>query len=560
MEYCPECGTEARTDVTYCPGCGTDLTEYRQWSPAADAAPDDASSQGANADAEGPPDATDRSDAAGTAEEAGSGADAADSDPEGTVDDGGATGTLDDADDGANQQRSPDATPPGDGPGSDDSPASPRDDDRPANDRPADSQPTGHGEPQADPEEPQPGPGEPPGGQQPDPDHGRGPDPERSRDAGPDRGRGQPSDRTGRDGQSQPRDRDPQGTEPRGRNQQPGRGQPPGGRQGGRTNEGQAPPGGRQQQGRGGQPAPNPRGGQPAGGQGRPNQPPGGQGRANQPQGGPQGRDPQPAGGPAGGGGGNQWQGDAAGGAAQGRGPAVDRTPSFTDRLTALPFARSLGVGAALYVVTYAVTYLAFLADVLVLNASKHELSASNLMPLSPVENATASMWQFVGWLFYEGQMVTIERTRVVEAGGQQESTTEAISFFEASYWTQFQGISDIIVTSALYTAVPVLVLIAGSALFVKYQRGGDDDSPSGMLLGASVVVGYAVLGAAGSLLFSATHTEFESAATAELSTTPVLMEAVMFPAAFALVAGAIGGIVADSVGGDDAPAAQPPQ
>ncbi|WP_121820428.1 zinc-ribbon domain-containing protein [Halostella salina] len=559
MEYCPECGTEARTDVTYCPGCGTDLTEYRQWSPSADAAPDDAPSEGADADAGAGPDAGDQPPAGEAGTDPESAADAVDHDREGPVDD---------ADDGTDRQRPPagapgddtaDAASPGDETRPDARPGDRGDgdhdqsagggsaDDRPVDDPKAGGQRNGSADPQTEPDEPR-------DGHQPGAGGGRGTEPDRNPDRPDERSRraGQDQPPGGRQqGQPQGGDRrsgpDPQRDQPRDGGQQPGHGQPPG--QGDRPNEPRQQ-GGRQQQGRGGQPAPNAGGGQPAGGRGR----------ANQPQGGRQAADPQPAGGAAGQTGGNQWQGEATGGTAQGRGTAVDRTPSFTDRLTALPFARSLGVGAALYVATYAVTYLAFLADVLVLNASKHELSASNLMPLSPVDNATASMWQFVGWLFYEGQMVTIEETRVMETGGQQESTTEAISLFEPSYWTQFQGISDIIVTSALYTAVPVLVLIAGSALFVKYQRGRADDSPSGMLLGASVVVGYAVLAAAGSLLFSATHTDFESSAMVELSRTPVLMEAVMFPAAFALVAGAVGGIVADSLGDDDAPAAQPRQ
>ncbi len=554
--------------MTYCPGCGTDLTEYRQWSPSADAAPDD----GGTAD-DGP--ATDRStgdegdtDPAGEpspaeGEPAASGGEASASEPasagpETGVDDRGAArqGVRDDAPagepvDGGDGDTAPPRggsdAPPGDATGTapprdTTSNAPPRDADQP--DAPAErGHEAGGGGPREGSTEGGSAGGRAAGADQPQGGTRRNPNrpaADRGRDPEPQGGR-DPEPQGGRDRRGQPRDRQS------GRERQPGAGQP-GGR-GGRPEQGAnagsnarrdqpAPQGGRQG-GRGGQQAPNAAGGQPTGG-GRRDGPPAGRQAA------------EPAGGVAGGqGGANQWQGETAGGAAPQQGAPVDTGPSLADQVKALPFGRSAAVGAGLYVLTYAVTYLAFLADVLVINGSKHDLSMSNLMPLSPVENASASMWQFAGWLLYEGQMVTIERTRVVETPEGQQSTTEAISLFDPAYWTRF-GFGEQIVTPLLYTAVPVVVLVVGGALFVRFQSGrGDPDAPGGALLGASLVVGYTALAAVGAVLVSATGGDFESAATVELTTSPVLPEAVALSAGFAVVAAAVGGAVASSLGGD---------
>ncbi|NHN47065.1 zinc ribbon domain-containing protein [Halostella sp. JP-L12] len=219
--------------------------------------------------------------------------------------------------------------------------------------------------------------------------------------------------------------------------------------------------------------------------------------------------------------------------------PVVDSGPSLSDRVTALPLKRSAAVGAGLAVVSYVATYIAFLVDALVVHGGDHSLGPTNLLPLTDVAQGSAQqMWELVGWLFYAGHNVPIERPT---AGGG-----EVVAVLGEEYWTQFTV--PPLVTSELYTLVPFAVIVAGGALYARSHGdatldGGRNDFA---LLGASVLVGYAAVGAVGTSLFAV--------AEGGASTGPPLVDAVLWTSLFAGVAGAVGGVVARRFGEDAAP------
>lgn len=218
--------------------------------------------------------------------------------------------------------------------------------------------------------------------------------------------------------------------------------------------------------------------------------------------------------------------------------PAVDTGPSLSDRVTALPLKRSAAVGAGLALVSYLATYLAFAVDALVVNGGDHSLGPSNLLPLTDVTaGSSQQMWELVAWLFYAGHNVPIERPA---AGG-----SEVVDVLGAGYWTQFTV--PRLVTPALYTLVPLAVLVAGGAVYVRYHEdatldGGRTDLA---LLGASVLVGYAAVAAAGSTLVGV--------AEGGVSTGPPLIDAALWTGAVAGGAGAVGGVASRRFGGDAA-------
>ena len=216
----------------------------------------------------------------------------------------------------------------------------------------------------------------------------------------------------------------------------------------------------------------------------------------------------------------------------------ADRGPTLTDRVAALPLQRSAGVGAGLAVVSYLATYLAFAVDALVVHGGDHSLGPTNLLPLTDVAaGSSQQMWELVAWLFYAGHNVPIERPT---AGG-----SEVVDVLAAGYWTQFTV--PRLVTPALYTLVPLAVLVAGGAAYARRHGGDthDDVESDAALLGASVLVGYAGVAAAGTTLVGV--------AEGGASTGPPLVDAALWTGLFAGGAGAVGGVASRRFGDDAA-------
>jgi hypothetical protein len=219
-------------------------------------------------------------------------------------------------------------------------------------------------------------------------------------------------------------------------------------------------------------------------------------------------------------------------------GTVADRGPTLTDRVAALPLKRSAGVGAGLAVVSYLATYLAFAVDALVVHGGDHSLGPTNLLPLTDVAaGSSQQMWELAAWLFYAGHNVPIERPA---AGG-----SEVVDVLASGYWTQFTV--PRLVTPALYTLVPLAVLVAGGAAYARRYGGDthDDVESDAALLGASVLVGYAGVAAAGTTLVGV--------AEGGASTGPPLVDAALWTGLFAGGAGAVGGVASRRFGDDAA-------
>lgn len=203
--------------------------------------------------------------------------------------------------------------------------------------------------------------------------------------------------------------------------------------------------------------------------------------------------------------------------------------------MTALPFKRSITVGAWMFVASYLLTYLTFAVDALVLNRSGHELSVSHLLPLTPViSGRSQEIWQLVGWLLFDGLNVPLERT--------VDGESSAVEVLDGSFWSQF-GVPQI-VTPALYTVVPLAVIAVGSFLYVRRSDEPVAETTDAALLGASVLVGFAGLAAVAAYLVTVEQ--------GDVSTGPVFVDAVLWSALFAGGAGAVGGAAALSLDGDD--------
>ena len=219
-------------------------------------------------------------------------------------------------------------------------------------------------------------------------------------------------------------------------------------------------------------------------------------------------------------------------------GPVADQGPSFTDRVAALPLKRSAAVGGGLALVSYLATYLAFAVDALVVHGGDHPLGPTNLLPLTDVTaGSSQQMWELVAWLFYAGHNVPIERPGTGGSG--------VVDVLAPGYWTQFTV--PRLVTPALYTLVPLAVLVAGGAAYVRrYEDDTHDDVQSDVaLLGASVLVGYAAVAAGGTTLVGI--------ADGGASTGPPVVDAALWTGLFAGGAGAVGGVVSRRFGGDAA-------
>ncbi|MHB9288627.1 hypothetical protein ACKVMT_16470 [Halobacteriales archaeon Cl-PHB] len=179
-------------------------------------------------------------------------------------------------------------------------------------------------------------------------------------------------------------------------------------------------------------------------------------------------------------------------------------------------FTQNLGTGAAVgavaYVVSYALTFVFVTLDGL-------------------EQTGEVATWKAVGWVFYAAHFVETEIS-ISAAGQSQSETLNPLTDGSAA-----SGITST-VPEFVYYLVPVAVLVAaGYVAATRY--GGTLSTEAAAAAGASVIVGYLVLGVAGRFLV----TESQSTQIGSASVGPVLvMSVVLLGIAYPVVCGALGG------------------
>ena len=182
-------------------------------------------------------------------------------------------------------------------------------------------------------------------------------------------------------------------------------------------------------------------------------------------------------------------------------------------------FSANLGVGAAFgvgaYLVTYVLTYVFTAIDGVRVSG----------------EIAT---WKAVGWVFYAAQFVNTQTT--ISAGGQ--SQTQSINPI-----TDATATADITSTipGFVYHLAPVVVLVVAGYLVAQRIRE-TSTTETAAAAGATVVVGYLVLGVVGRFLFTVS----QSSQIGSASVGPeLLMSVVLLGIVYPVVFGGIGGVLA---------------
>jgi hypothetical protein len=188
---------------------------------------------------------------------------------------------------------------------------------------------------------------------------------------------------------------------------------------------------------------------------------------------------------------------------------------STTNLSERVPYAAGTGAGVGAYLLGYLVTYVTMSGSV------EERLSAFNFVA-SVFGGEPISVWQGVGWLFYNAHFV---RTRAEGGLGGPQSEN-------------FIAASDGGAIVLLYL-VPVLLLLAAGVLLA---RVGEAEEPAdGATAGAGVVLGYFPLALVGAFLFS-----YQGNIAPDI-VTALLLAGIVYP----LVFGAIGGAVGPMIGGD---------
>ncbi|MBP1986686.1 transporter [Halolamina salifodinae] len=185
-------------------------------------------------------------------------------------------------------------------------------------------------------------------------------------------------------------------------------------------------------------------------------------------------------------------------------------TDSLTERL---PLAQGAAAGVGAYLLGYLITYLAT-------SGSVEERLASFNFIADLFGGDTATVWQGVGWLFYNAHFV---RTRATGGFGGPRSQN-------------FIAASDGGAVVLLYLVPVILLLAAGLAVA---RLGSADDLADGAVGGATVVLGYLPLALLGRFLF-----DYDGSVAPDL-VTAVLLAGLVYP----LVFGALGGAAWSSIG-----------
>ena len=181
-------------------------------------------------------------------------------------------------------------------------------------------------------------------------------------------------------------------------------------------------------------------------------------------------------------------------------------TNSISDRV---PFGAAAGTGVAAYLLGYLITYVWQSGSV------EERLEGYNALA-SLFGGEPVTVWQGVGWLFYNAHFVN---TRIDALGGTQSQS--------------FIG-GDGGATVLLYL-VPIVLLLAAGLLTA---RAADATDPSaGATAGAAVAIGYFPLALIGRFLFS-----YQGSAAPAL-VTAALLAGLVYP----LLLGAVGGVFASA-------------
>lgn len=184
---------------------------------------------------------------------------------------------------------------------------------------------------------------------------------------------------------------------------------------------------------------------------------------------------------------------------------------SLSDRT---PFVAGAGAGLVAYLLGYLVTYVAQRGSV------EERLRGFNFV-VELLGGEGISVWQAVGWLFYNAHLVT---TRFEGGIGGPRSEN-------------FVG-GDGGATVLLYL-LPVVLLLTAGALLARYE--GVEEAADGALAGAAVVAGYFPLAVIGRFLFA-----YDGSVAPDL-VTAILLAGLVYP----LALGALGGAAAATFGGD---------
>jgi len=191
----------------------------------------------------------------------------------------------------------------------------------------------------------------------------------------------------------------------------------------------------------------------------------------------------------------------------------------LTDRL---PIGRAAGLGAAAYVVGYAVTWLFTEID------DEIDFGSSD-----------AETIDVVGWFFYSTHHVDIVAT--------QNGETESYNIFGEA--------SDLMIPEPIWYLIPIVLLGAAGYLAAAELRGREATTQNAAIAGATVIAGYLPLAAAGTFLFEyeTEQTIFGQTISTSISIDQT-MGIVLAGIAFPLVLGAIGGVIyaAQSSGGSN--------
>lgn len=175
-------------------------------------------------------------------------------------------------------------------------------------------------------------------------------------------------------------------------------------------------------------------------------------------------------------------------------------------------------VGALAFVASYLLTYVFVAVD--------------------GVDTSGEAAWKIVGLVFYSAHNVE----SVFAASGAGSSISQSVNLISNS----MSGATNLASTvpAIVYYAAPALVLLVAGFVVVRSSGGRSPATGTAAVAGATVAIGYLVLGVVGRFAFQSSQSLFgATASVAPDLVTSVLVLGVVYPVVF----GAIGGVVAAS-------------
>lgn len=182
-----------------------------------------------------------------------------------------------------------------------------------------------------------------------------------------------------------------------------------------------------------------------------------------------------------------------------------------------------VGVGAAAGAVAW---LLAYLLTYVATSGRIREFQGSFLGQVADLFGLEVPTWKVVGWVFYNAHFVD------TAAGGGTGSAIGGDGGF----------------TALLYVVPPLVLVAAGLAVG---RAAGNGDTATGVVVGASVALGYLPLSVLGVFLFEAT---VAGTAVAPGLGAGVLLAGVLYPVVFGAVGAGIAALTVDGDGGRSAP------